>query len=228
MHCQNHRSTLPIPNCILGLYFGLYQNNLFVPVELTESFYPGDAGYVSKFGWLVEAFCAAEHGPVEYFSRNSAGLAVPVLAATHDIDKIDWGCRIQRTAITSFVDDLTATLSLNADSVNQFIEILGQKALAAFDLMRSRPDPAEADAYGSLSIVYDVAHKRSFLAAPLLRPDRLLLWLAFRQRSKVLRFWCWPEGAIRRSVDLSGLRAIFYSVHSVRVSWDRFRGRSDF
>lgn len=211
-----------------GLYFGLYQKKLFVPVELTELFYTGDAGYVSKFGWLVEAFCAADHGTVEYFSRNSAGIAVPVLAETHDTDKINWGCRIQRSAITSFVDDLTGRLSLDADLVGQFIEILSQKALAAFDLMRSRPDLAEADVYGSLAIVYDVAHKRSFVAAPILRPDRLLLWLVFRHRSKVLRFWCWPEGAIRRSVGSSGLRAIFYAVHTARVLWDRFRGRSDF
>ena len=179
---------------------------------------------MSKFGWLIEAFCWAEHGGVEYFSRNADGMAEPVLAATQDIDQIKWGCRIQREAITRFVDDLTRTLNERDISVDQFVEVLHQRTIAAFELMRTRPSLEEADAYGSIAIDYDLGHKRKLIAGPVIRPDRLLLWLALRHRSGVARLW-WPEGAIRRSVRSNALRAIFRAVNDARALWDRLRGR---
>ncbi len=212
------------PEHFKGFYLGLNRRNLYVPVELTETFYTGDAGFVSKFGWLVEAFCWAEHGGVEHFSRNASGIAEPVLAAPQDWDQIEWGSGIQRAAIMHFVDNFTRTLSPDAVSVDQFVEGFRQKAMAAFEMMRTRPSLEEAEAYGSIEIDYDIAHKRKLTAGPALRPDRLLLWLALRHRSGVARFW-WPEGAIRRSVRSSALRVFFHAVNSTRLLWDRLRGR---
>ncbi len=212
------------PQEFKGFYFGLNRKSLFIPVERTEAFYAGDAGFVSKLGWLVEAFCWAEHGSVEYFSRSASGSVEPILATPKDEDQIEWGSRTQRAAIMLFVDNLTRTLNSATVSVDRFVELFRKKALAAFELMRTRPTLDEAEAYGSMLIDYDLGHKRKLIAGPALRPDRLLLWLALRSRSGVARFW-WPQGAVRRSVRSSWLRAIFHSVNDARVLWDRLRGR---
>ena len=216
------------PREFKGFYFGLHRRNLFVQIDRTETFYAGDAGFVSKLGWLVEAFCATEHGTLETFSRDKAGVVVPVLPERQDSDQIDWGCIVQRAAIIRFVNDLAHRLSLAGVFDGQVIEVLRHKAMAAFELMRTRPSLEEADAYGSILVAYDVAHKHKFVVGPILRPDRLLLWLALRQRSRVVRPWCWSEGSIRRSVSSSWLRPIFHAVHSSRKLWDGFRGRPDF
>src|ERR1019366_2484243 len=109
---------------------------------------------------------------------------------------IAWGCRIQRAAINHFVDNLTQTLSLSEVSVNQFIDVLRQRAMAAFELLRTRPTLEEANAYGSIGIAYDVAHKRKFIVGPVLRPDRLFLWLARPPPSGGARFWGWQGGGV--------------------------------
>ena len=212
------------PREFKGFYFGLNRKTLYVPIEAAEAFYPGDAGFVTKFGWLVEEFCWNEHGSVERFSRNAQGIAEPVLVQTQDTNQINWGCRIQRAAIGHFVENLTATLCLDTGSADQFIEVIRDRAMAAFELMRTRPSLDEAAAYGSMVMDYDLVRKQKLVAAPVLRPDRLFLGLALQHRSGVVRFW-WPEGAIRRSVGLRGLRPLFHAVHHTRTLWDRLRGR---
>ena len=211
------------PKEIKGFYFGLNRKDLCVPLEQTETFYAGDSGFVSKFGWLVEGFCWNEEASVEYFARDASGTAAPKLAK-QDLHQIKWGSGVQRAAIMHFVDNLMRTLSVDETSVDQFMNVIGQKAMAAFELMRTRPSLEEADAYGSSLMDYDVGHTRQFVAGPALRPDHLLLSLALRHRSGVARYW-WPEGAIRRSVRFAPVRGIFHSVHHARVLWDRFRGR---
>jgi FMN phosphatase YigB (HAD superfamily) len=212
------------PRAFKGFYFGLNRKDLFIPVEQAEAFYASDAGFVSKFGWLVETFCWTDQGGVERFSRDSSGVAKPILAEAQDTGQIKWGSRIQRAAIMSFADSLIEALNFGIGSADQFTEAFGQKAMASFELMRTHPSLNEAEAYGSIAIDYDIGHKRKIVVGPVIRPDRLLLWLALRHRSGVARLW-WPEGAIRRSVRSNVLRVILHVIHHARVLWDRVRGR---
>ena len=220
---QIGNETSGFPLNFKGLYYALNRREAFVAEERTETFLSGDAGFVTNFGWLVESFCAAESGTVETFKEEGDGIVKPVFSESKDADQISWGCRVQRNAILHFVDALTHTLAFPENDIDQFIEVMRDRAVASFELMRNQPSLDEARAYGKINVAVDVAHKNRTFVARKLPPHQLLLWLILRHRSGIATIW-WPQGAIRLSLASSLARKTFRRVHRLRLSINRVRG----
>ena len=88
-----------------GFYFGLNTDALLIERSRADVFQSANMSWAS---WIMDIFCAAEHGSVNRFERQSDGTIRPVLGESAEDVSYDRTTSTQQAAILGFVDELTA------------------------------------------------------------------------------------------------------------------------
>lgn len=213
-------STNPeFPKDFVGFYFGLNTEGLLIQRSRADAFQPGNMSWAA---WIMDLFCAAEHGSVMRFERNGDGSVCPVLASVATLNSRARSIVIQRNAILTFVDEVIKTLEPTLVSGDDSLSVLKTRSLTALRLFLRRPSIDEAEAYGGLELEIGATHDTAITIAPILTLTdilrQLLPWGA--PRANIY----WPEASVQRSVTSISLRYLLYSIQRTRA-WIASGGR---
>ena len=97
--------------------------------------------------FLVETFCAGDHGVVTGYQRQQDGRIAPILAAEHNQPALDWGLQLYRTVLYTACDALTPP---SDDDIRPLVHDV-------MDAFWCTPTVAEADAWGGFPYDSDPA-----------------------------------------------------------------------
>ena len=200
-----------------GFYFGLNTDVLLIERSRADVFQSANMAWAS---WIMDIFCAAEHGSVNRFERQSDGTVKPVLAVSAENVSHDRTTSTQQAAILGFVDELTKTL--DPRWAPGLLDIMRTRALNALRLMLRRPSRDEAEAYGRLELHVGTTHDSKIAVAPILTSGRLLHWLLARDRTEFPWIY-WPEATIQRSVRSKSLQSALHLVERSRLHAARIK-----
>lgn len=121
---------------------------------------------VSVNGDMLETFCMATHATVQSFSFDDEGRPTVVTSKDRRDGPTRWAVAAQQEAILKYAATLFGNLDRKTYSLDDVAEHLRQAGAAAMKLFLTRPDPYEAEAYGSVVHTADQTHTIKIEMAP--------------------------------------------------------------
>jgi predicted HAD superfamily hydrolase len=115
---------------------------------------------------ILETFCLADHGSVKGFRLGATNASECFYESSAREGPVSWDVADQQDAICRFTKALLKTVDPLQFSAEDLLESLRPAALASLRLFTTRPDPDEADAYGSVRHAPDQTHSESAEVAP--------------------------------------------------------------
>ncbi|WP_207461618.1 hypothetical protein [Azospirillum sp. SYSU D00513] len=195
-----------------GFYFGLTERPAFPPQHTVTTYTHRALPFNAA---LVETFTAADHGGVKGFQRMEKGTTGPLLREERNTAALEWGLEIQQKSIMAFARNLTEALDAGDVPAQEMVEFLRTEGCRALDLLTYRPDPGEAEAYGSFQHSEDLTHAMSADIATKMVPAALfgLVWapgITINERT------IWLSGSIVRSCRPTLLRRTLLEAWNMR------------
>ena len=176
---------------ITGLYFGIVEHQP-LPGQTLFGYWPEqvEPSVQLKHQNLAffEIFTAADHGSVMGYGLEGAKV-VPLLSQPNNQNALAWGLTAQQGGLLRFVELAAEVLPRAAFPLPAFRDL----SLTLFRQFYTRPDRAEAEAWGSFNFSDQQKGEQGELMAP---DEGWLATLVRIYRGKSRWCWWWHEGSL--------------------------------
>jgi predicted HAD superfamily hydrolase len=159
---------------------------------------------------LAEIMCRADHGGTLHYSYDDVSKKiVPILQKYKKAFDADWGLDIQRAAIHSFVEHLSAGAQIFKLLPDHVLSHLEYSSALNWQQFIKKPDLAEAEVYGSVTHGHEQTHDIGNRTAYKISSIELLK-LLFASPRKSLSYTSWPQATA--ILSFGSFRALVWSI----------------